>query len=135
MDEPPLIRIYIPTYWLFRFFCTLMYRRPESIERSQQMPEFVRHLTQFQQDLYLYVRSLLPDPDAAADVVQEANVVLWEKREQFQIGTNFRAWAFQISRYKVMQHTERCGGWRPDSAIRSSMNWRASPSGGPPIWT
>ena len=26
---------------------------------------------------------------------------------QFEIGTNFRAWAFQIARYKLLQHKTR----------------------------
>jgi len=34
-------------------------------------------------------------------------LVLWEKRGQFEIGTNFRAWAFQIARYKLLQHQAR----------------------------
>ncbi len=70
----------------------------------QEMPEFVRLLTQRQPDIYLYIRSLLADPHEAADVLQEVNLVLWEKREQFRIDSNFRAWAFQIARYKVLQH-------------------------------
>jgi RNA polymerase sigma-70 factor (ECF subfamily) len=66
--------------------------------------EFVRLLTSHQLDLYLYVHSLMPDPDQAAEIVQDANVVLWEKRDQFRPGTDFRAWAFQIARYKLLSH-------------------------------
>ena len=66
--------------------------------------EFVRLLTAHQPDIYLYLRSLVLNPDEASEVLQEANLVLWEKREEFNIGTNFRAWAFQIARYKLLQH-------------------------------
>jgi RNA polymerase sigma-70 factor, ECF subfamily len=66
--------------------------------------EFVRLLTLHQLDIYLYVHSLVPDPNEAAEIVQDTNVVLWEKRDQFDIGTDFRAWAFQVARYKVLQH-------------------------------
>ena len=66
--------------------------------------EFVRLLTAHQQDIYLYLRSLVLDPDEASEILQDSNLVLWEKRGQFEIGTNFRAWAFQIARYKLLQH-------------------------------
>jgi RNA polymerase sigma-70 factor, ECF subfamily len=69
--------------------------------------EFVRLLTSHQLDLYLYVHSLMPDPDEAAEIVQEANVVLWEKRSQFDAARDFRAWAFQIARYKLLKYRER----------------------------
>jgi len=69
--------------------------------------EFVRLLTAHQPDVYLYLRSLVVNPDEASEVLQEVNLVLWEKRKEFEIGTNFRAWAFQIARYKLLQHLGR----------------------------
>jgi len=69
--------------------------------------EFVRLLTAHQPDIYLYLRSLALSPDEASEILQDANLVLWEKRNEFQAGTNFRAWAFQIARYKLLQHQAR----------------------------
>ena len=66
--------------------------------------EFVRLLTSHQLDIYLYVHSLMPDPNEAAEIVQDTNVVLWEKRDQFETARDFRAWAFQIARYKMLEH-------------------------------
>ena len=66
--------------------------------------EFVRLMTLYQPDIYAYLRSLMFVADEAADVLQDTNLVLWEKREQFESGTDFRAWAFQIARYKLLQH-------------------------------
>ncbi len=74
---------------------------------SAPMPDFVRLLTQYQPDIFVYIRSLLANPHEAADVLQDANVVLWEKREQFKPGTSFRGWAFQIAKFKVLQHIGR----------------------------
>ena len=79
--------------------------RPTDDEARQA--EFVQLLTTHQPDIYLYLRSLVLDPDEASEVLQDANLVLWEKRGQFQLGTNFRAWAFQIARYKLLQHQAR----------------------------
>jgi RNA polymerase sigma-70 factor (ECF subfamily) len=68
-----------------------------------QSAEFVLLLTQHQSDIYLYIRSLVLDPNEADEILQETNLVLWEKRSQFRVFTNFRAWAFQIARYKLLQ--------------------------------
>jgi RNA polymerase sigma-70 factor (ECF subfamily) len=70
--------------------------------------EFVRLLTLYQPNVYLYIRSLVLKPDDAAEILQNTNLVLWEKRRQYQHGTNFLAWAFQIARYKLReQHVQR----------------------------
>jgi RNA polymerase sigma-70 factor, ECF subfamily len=66
--------------------------------------EFVQLLTLHQPDIFAYLRSLVFVPDEAADILQDTNLVLWEKRAEFEMGTNFLAWAFQIARYKLLQH-------------------------------
>ena len=43
-------------------------------------------------------------PLDAEDVLQEANLVLWRKFDQYQEGTNFFAWACQIIRYEVLKY-------------------------------
>jgi RNA polymerase sigma-70 factor, ECF subfamily len=82
------------------------------IDHEAHEKEFVGLLTRHQSDIYLYLRSLVLNPDEASDILQDTNLVLWEKRRQFQTGTNFRAWAFQIARYKLLQsqaHRKREG--------------------------
>jgi hypothetical protein len=49
-----------------------------------------------------YIRSLLPMYSDHMDILQEVNVTLWRKMEEFQAGTNFKAWAFATARYHVM---------------------------------
>ena len=73
-------------------------------EDDSRSGEFVRLLTLHQPDIYAYLRSLVFAPDEVAEILQDTNLVLWEKRGQFETGTNFRAWAFQIARYKLLQH-------------------------------
>lgn len=59
-------------------------------------------LTEHQLPLRHYVQSLLPGDSSAADVTQLTNTTLWQKREEFELGTNFKAWAFAIARYEVL---------------------------------
>ncbi len=75
--------------------------------------EFVHLLTAIQMPLAMYVRSLLPGDAAAANVMQEVNARIWEKRHAFELGNNFRAWAFSIARYEVLNYRKRQGRDRP----------------------
>ncbi|GAA5118640.1 sigma-70 family RNA polymerase sigma factor [Luteolibacter yonseiensis] len=54
--------------------------------------------------LMAYVMSLLADRDACDDVVQETCLFLWNRREEFEPGTNFKAWAFKAAWFKVLTH-------------------------------
>ncbi|MFZ9747048.1 MAG: sigma-70 family RNA polymerase sigma factor [Opitutaceae bacterium] len=69
--------------------------------------QIVALLTEVQLPLRLYVRSLLPGDPAASDVAQQANATLWRKRDAFELGTNFRAWAFRVARYEVLNYRKR----------------------------
>ncbi|MEO5916224.1 MAG: sigma-70 family RNA polymerase sigma factor [Luteolibacter sp.] len=61
-------------------------------------------LTDHQAMIRAFVISLLPGAAGTDDVIQETNVVLWTKREEFTLGTNFRAWVLTIARFQVMKH-------------------------------
>ncbi|MGB0153824.1 MAG: sigma-70 family RNA polymerase sigma factor [Verrucomicrobiales bacterium] len=69
--------------------------------------EFVALLTEHQSSLRYYVASLLPGDSAAADVAQQANATIWKKRDDFELGTNFKAWIFSIARYEVLNYRKK----------------------------
>lgn len=69
--------------------------------------DFVELMTQFQGRLFGYVMTLTGDPDAANDILQETNVVLWKQSGQFEPGSNFKAWAFRIAHFQFMAHRQR----------------------------
>jgi RNA polymerase sigma-70 factor (ECF subfamily) len=68
---------------------------------------FVALLTETQMPLRLYVRALMPGDPSVGDVIQHANAKLWEKRQEFEPGTNFKAWAIAIARFEVLNHRKR----------------------------
>ena len=47
--------------------------------------------------------------EVTPDLLQEINVVLWEKADEFQPGTDFWAWASQIARFKVLNQVRKYG--------------------------
>jgi RNA polymerase sigma-70 factor (ECF subfamily) len=70
---------------------------------SERVSEtFLRSLTRAQAELYAYILGLIADANAASDILQEANVVLWRKAEQFTEGTDFVAWAKRVAYIEVL---------------------------------
>lgn len=63
---------------------------------------FVQLVVDHQAALHAFVASLLPGHAEIKDVVQEVNAAVWQKRGEFEIGTNFKAWIFSVARFKVM---------------------------------
>ncbi len=70
---------------------------------SENEGEFERLLATHQGRLFGFIRSLTGAGTDVDDILQNTNRVLWEKAATFTIGTNFRAWAFQVARYQVLQ--------------------------------
>lgn len=68
--------------------------------------QFVLLMTRHQASLTAFVRSLVPDRGMAEEVLQASTVVLWQKRSDFAIGSNFRAWAFRVARFQAMAHAK-----------------------------
>lgn len=74
---------------------------------DSRQKEFVSLLTEHQMALRCFILSMLPGCADAADILQDTNVVLWEKMDTYEPGTNFRAWAFTVARYKVLKYRDR----------------------------
>jgi RNA polymerase sigma-70 factor, ECF subfamily len=69
--------------------------------------EFVRLFTRHQRPLFLYLLTRIPNPVEAEEILQEANIVIWRKFDQFTPGSNFLAWAMQIAKYELLKYRER----------------------------
>lgn len=69
--------------------------------------EFVREFTQCQRRLFLFVLSQVGNPVEAEEILQETNLVVWRKADQFEAGTNFYAWACRIASYEVLKFRDR----------------------------
>lgn len=75
--------------------------------RSLSESEFVLLITRHQAAIYAYVLTILPDRVAAQDILQETNLVLCRKIDEFEPGTNFKAWSFRIAYWQTMAHLKR----------------------------
>jgi len=70
---------------------------PLDIVNSSRESEFLRCLAPAYRNVYASVLAIIGDRDDADDVVQEVCVVLWQKYDQFEAGTNFKRWACTIA--------------------------------------
>jgi RNA polymerase sigma-70 factor, ECF subfamily len=50
-----------------------------------------------------YINALVLNWNDADDLFQETCLVMWQKFDEFQPGTNFLAWALRIANFKVMR--------------------------------
>ena len=61
-------------------------------------------ITAIQNKLHAYILSLLANPAAAHDVLQETNLVLIRKADDFQSDASFESWAYNTARFQVLAH-------------------------------
>jgi RNA polymerase sigma-70 factor, ECF subfamily len=68
----------------------------------QHSEKMIQLLTNAQQPLRRYIRTLVPHRADAEDVVQQTNLLLWQHIEKYQRNTDFTAWACKIAYYQVL---------------------------------
>ena len=77
--------------------------------RNSQDEQVLQLIIDHQLRLRAFVRSLVPNHASADDVLQETNLVLWRKSDQFTLGTDFAAWACKIAWLQVRAHWQKHG--------------------------
>jgi len=65
---------------------------------------FVELLTSHQSKLYSYICALLMGDPGAADVLQDTNVDLWARADDFDFDRPFLPWAFGFARQRVLAY-------------------------------
>lgn len=74
---------------------------------SDEVSQFIDALTRSQGRLFAFILTLLPDHAAASDVLQNTNLVLWQKAGQFKPGSDFNAWSSTVAYYEVLAYRKR----------------------------
>lgn len=64
--------------------------------------QFVQEIARNQLALNAYCRARILNVDDAAEVLQQVNLKLWEKRNDWNPTTEFLPWAFTVARYTVL---------------------------------
>lgn len=66
--------------------------------------EIVQLIVKHQSALRAFLVSLMPGRPDVEDLMQETSMVIWQKRGDFELGTDFKAWMFSVARYRVMAY-------------------------------
>lgn len=74
---------------------------------SAAQDAFVRRLTTCQPDIYAYIYAMVPNHQAASDVMQETNLALWRKVNQAEEIRNFDGWVREVARYEVLTYLKK----------------------------
>ena len=69
--------------------------------------EFILELTEVQQRLVGFLFKRLADREQAREVLQRTNLVLCRKADNYEPGTNFKAWAMTVANYEVMAYRKK----------------------------
>ncbi|TWU33249.1 sigma-70 family RNA polymerase sigma factor [Novipirellula artificiosorum] len=77
---------------------------PRENDRVQQ---FSRLLVSNQRRIHGFILSLVHDRAAAADILQDVSMLLWEKFDRFEPGTDFAAWGMSIARLTILNWRRR----------------------------
>lgn len=72
------------------------------LPQSPRYEEFMALFVRYEPAIHSFLTALLGNLDDAEVVMQETSMAMWKKFDQFEIGTSFRNWAFQIARFEAM---------------------------------
>lgn len=64
--------------------------------------EAAKAIEELQDQLLIYITSILGSARDCDDVLQETNIYLINELSQFQAGSNFRAWAYKVAYFKAL---------------------------------
>lgn len=69
--------------------------------------KFVTQITRCQRQLHSFILSMVWNPAEADDVLQETNLVLWEKAAEFDAGRPFLPWAMRFAQFQALAWLKR----------------------------
>jgi RNA polymerase sigma-70 factor (ECF subfamily) len=67
----------------------------------------VQLFAQHEHEIYACIVAVLGNWADADEVMQETSMALWEMFDEFQPGTNFRAWACAIARHRIQRFRQK----------------------------
>jgi RNA polymerase sigma-70 factor, ECF subfamily len=76
--------------------------------QGDRSARFVELLTSHQRDLYVYIDTLLMGDGATPDVLQDTNVALWSRIQDFDFQRPFLPWAYGFAYQRVLAFRKSC---------------------------
>ena len=80
---------------------------PQNTSPEPPAADFLSRVSRVQRSLYAFILTLVRQPADAEDVLQETNVVLWQKAGEFDASREFMPWALRIAYLQALAHLKR----------------------------
>ncbi len=74
---------------------------------DQKAEVFARLLGRCQRKVFLYALGLIHNSADAEEILQETNVILWRKFDEYEQGTSFESWACRIAYFEALKYREK----------------------------
>jgi RNA polymerase sigma-70 factor (ECF subfamily) len=74
---------------------------------TDRTTEFLGLLTTHDRALALYIHGLVTGVQDAEDILQQTKMLLWREFGQFELGTNFLAWARKIAFHQILGYRRK----------------------------
>lgn len=68
---------------------------------------FLKHFVKNSKKLFGFILVMVPNHVDAEDILQETALILWNKFEEYEPGTNFYAWAKEIAKHKAYEYYKK----------------------------
>jgi len=91
----------------------------ELIDRQEL---FVRLFARHERELRRYALTLLADPVAVDDVIQESSVALWRKFDDYRVEESFLAWACKFTYFEALKYRKK---WQSQRRFFSTETFEA----------
>lgn len=78
-----------------------------SPQESSRTTQFLRLLSECDQQLSAYILALVLSIEDADEIVQNTKLKLWEQFERYEPGTDFAAWARTVGYYEVLSFRQK----------------------------
>src|SRR5580700_3349266 len=73
----------------------------DSYNETEGRKRLMALMTRHQRQIFSYIYALVPNRYDAEDLLQETSLVICEKFDDFEDGTDFVAWACQIAYWRI----------------------------------
>jgi RNA polymerase sigma-70 factor (ECF subfamily) len=80
---------------------------PKRLDDAESQKLLMGLMTRHQRQIFSYIYVLVPNRVDAEDLLQETSLVICEKFSEFEIGTDFVAWACQIAFWRIRNSRQK----------------------------
>jgi RNA polymerase sigma-70 factor (ECF subfamily) len=76
-------------------------------KNDNKTARFLKLYGQCNRQISSYIFSLIQNFEDANDILQQTTTIMWQKFDQFEIGTDFVSWGIKIAHYQILYYRRK----------------------------